>query len=70
LAGPEGKRVSIRREKGSQQERRAYHNLARREEDMKEREGKGNGPYQGPSGTSGKINGHKKMMVDGRSERG
>jgi hypothetical protein len=29
-------------------------------------EGKGNGHYKGPSGTSRKITGHKEMRVDGR----
>jgi hypothetical protein len=41
--------------------------LARREKnDMQMREGKGNGPCKGPSGTSGKTTGHEEMRVYGR----
>jgi hypothetical protein len=73
-----GKRVSI----GAREPigEGAYHRLARRgggknrcSSDMQERErreGKGNSPYQGPSGTSGKITGHKEMRVDERSGGG
>jgi hypothetical protein len=36
---------------------------------MKEREGKGNGPYKGPSGIGGEITGHKEMREDGRRRK-
>jgi hypothetical protein len=34
---------------------------------VREREGKGNGPYKGSSGTSGKITRHMEMRVDRRT---
>jgi hypothetical protein len=57
--------------KGADRREVVHHSQVRRGERAckTEREGNGNGPYKGPSGTSGKITGHKEMSLGGRGTR-